>query len=171
MIKQLIGLGLLCGTSLACANTFQEQVECLTQNIYHEARGESIEGQYAVGLVTLNRVYSDKFPRRVNGVSASKSQRNDGNICHVVRDAKFENGRVALNACQFSWYCDGKSDKMLDKHAKQTARKIAIDLIINRYFIEDFTHNALHYHKDTIEPAWSAVFEVSTIIDQHIFYN
>ena len=35
---------------------------CLTQAIYHEARGESQEGQWAVANVIINRAMSRKFP-------------------------------------------------------------------------------------------------------------
>ena len=31
------------------------ELNCLAKNIYHEARGEPVEGQLAVALVTLNR--------------------------------------------------------------------------------------------------------------------
>lgn len=33
-----------------------EELECLALNIYHEARSESLAGQYAVADVTVNRV-------------------------------------------------------------------------------------------------------------------
>ena len=35
---------------------------CLTQAIYHEARGESEKGQWAVANVIINRAMSKKFP-------------------------------------------------------------------------------------------------------------
>lgn len=35
---------------------FQDlEIQCLTSNIYHEARGESYQGKYAVAAVTMNR--------------------------------------------------------------------------------------------------------------------
>jgi len=62
----------------------KQQVECLAQNIYYEAGYEPIEGQIAVALVTLNRVYSGLYPK---------------SICATMTQ-KFE------EVCQFSWYCD-----------------------------------------------------------------
>ena len=41
---------------------YQEQLQCMALNIYHEARSDSALGQEAVGMVTMNRVYSDKYP-------------------------------------------------------------------------------------------------------------
>ena len=43
-------------------------IECLASVIYHEARGESFEGQVAVGSVVLNRVKSKHYPHSVCGV-------------------------------------------------------------------------------------------------------
>jgi len=54
-----------------------EELECLSQAIYHEARGEPLAGRIAVGWVVLNRVTSGRYP---------------SSICEVVYQAK-----------QFSW--------------------------------------------------------------------
>lgn len=45
-----------------------KQVDCLAHAIYHEARGESAEGQLAVAHVVLNRVQSGQFANSVCGV-------------------------------------------------------------------------------------------------------
>ena len=57
---------------------------CLAALIFFEARGESLEGQIAVGEVAINRVESPRWP-------------ND--ICAVVMQKK-----------QFSYTHDGLSD-------------------------------------------------------------
>ncbi len=76
---------------------------CLATNIYHEARGESYAGKVAVANVTMNRVTSPKFPNT---------------ICDVVYQAQTKenwkgNTVPKRNKCQFSWYCDGKSDDII----------------------------------------------------------
>lgn len=43
----------------------RKQVECLTQAIYHEARGEPERGQVAVAQVVLNRLKSGLFPETI----------------------------------------------------------------------------------------------------------
>ena len=42
-----------------------QQMNCLAINIYHEARGETVEGKFAVGHVTMNRVNSNRFPNSI----------------------------------------------------------------------------------------------------------
>ena len=61
--------------------------QCLTEALYFEARGESLEGQIAVAEVILNRVDSPLYPRSVCGVV---KQRGGG-------------------GCQFSYVCNGKT--------------------------------------------------------------
>ena len=63
--------------------------QCLALAMYWEARGEGERGMLAVGSVVLNRVQSREFPNRA---------------CAVVK----QGGESP--PCQFSWWCDGKSD-------------------------------------------------------------
>ena len=51
-----------------------KELNCLIKNVYHEARGESAEGQVAVATVTLNRVKHPKYPKSICGVVYQKSQ-------------------------------------------------------------------------------------------------
>jgi len=74
-------------------------VACLALNIYHEARGESIQGMQAVALVTRNRM-------RVTG----------DNACEVVHSPK-----------QFSWTI--YKLKATDPKPYKLAEKIAIDVL------------------------------------------
>lgn len=52
----------------------RSSVECMAQNIFHEAGGESELGQKAVASVTMNRVLSNKYPKTVCGVVYQKGQ-------------------------------------------------------------------------------------------------
>lgn len=47
---------------------------CLALNIYHEARGEPLDGRIAVAQVTMNRVESKRYPNTVCEVVYQKSQ-------------------------------------------------------------------------------------------------
>ncbi|MGI5901497.1 MAG: cell wall hydrolase [Desulfitobacteriia bacterium] len=49
-------------------NSRLEDVELLARIIYAEARGESFEGQVAVGAVVLNRVQHPQFPKTIREV-------------------------------------------------------------------------------------------------------
>ncbi|MDG5788446.1 LysM peptidoglycan-binding domain-containing protein [Evansella sp. AB-P1] len=51
----------------------QEELQWLANMIYSEARGESLDGQIAVGAVIMNRVNSDLFPNTVKEVIFEKS--------------------------------------------------------------------------------------------------
>ncbi|WP_053075104.1 LysM peptidoglycan-binding domain-containing protein [Ornithinibacillus californiensis] len=51
----------------------QEDVEWLAKMIYSEGRGESIEGQIAIGAVIMNRVNSPLFPNTIKEVLFEKS--------------------------------------------------------------------------------------------------
>lgn len=140
----------------------EQETECLATNIYFEARGESVEGQKAVAFVTLNRVESDKFP-------------ND--ICSVVYQAKhsrwWAEHRDRLvpirNQCQFSWYCDGKSDAIRNSHEYQRLYSLASEVITGRH--EDNTEGALWYHANYVRPNWRLTYAKTVDIDDHIFYK
>ena len=47
---------------------------CLTKALYHEARGESLQGRVAVAEVILNRVDHPRFPKTVCGVVNQRGQ-------------------------------------------------------------------------------------------------
>src|SRR5690606_41107359 len=51
----------------------QEELEWLAKMIYSEARGESLEGQIAVGAVIMNRVKNPLFPNTVKEVIFEKT--------------------------------------------------------------------------------------------------
>lgn len=56
-------------TSLASSNAGRtSDLQLMARAINGEARGESYEGQVAVGAVILNRVKSSKFPNTIAGV-------------------------------------------------------------------------------------------------------
>lgn len=72
MYKLLVSLLLvLAPVSLKATDT---EFDCLTRNIYHEARGEPFKGKVAVGLVTLNRTESKGYPNTICGVVYQKHQ-------------------------------------------------------------------------------------------------
>ncbi|MGH6946648.1 MAG: cell wall hydrolase [Kiloniellales bacterium] len=126
------------------------EIECLALNIYFEARGESKDGRIAVGHVVMNRVADRRFP---------------SSVCEVVQ----QGGEDALHRCQFSWWCDGRSDRPTDVAAwdasKALARKIYWGLS------EDPTGGALWYHADYVKPYWRKVFAQGPTIGHHIFYR
>lgn len=121
-----------------------DQLYCLAQNIYFEARGESIEGQAAVAWVTLNRLLGEDHP---------------DTICKVV-----------WQDSQFSWTHDGKSDKPRDAASWGLAQDIALDMVYTYDPLLDPTSGSTYFHERSIRPSWSKRFERVGQIDNHIFY-
>ncbi|GAB4392393.1 MAG: hypothetical protein Tsb0032_07860 [Kiloniellaceae bacterium] len=128
----------------------REELTCLAQNIYFEARSEPIEGKLAVAHVVMNRVASRYFP---------------DTVCGVVQDGTDE----VLHRCQFSWYCDGKADEVEDKTAWKEAKKLASKVYWGR--AEDPSGGALWYHADYVKPVWRKAFAKGPQIGRHIFYT
>ena len=137
------------------------EVECLAKNIYFEGRGETVKGQIAIAQVTANRVKSKNFP---------------DTFCEVVKQGPtstwylVEKYKVVplLHKCQFSWYCDGKSDTPTDLWSWGRAINIAVNTMNGKY--EDPTNGSMWYHNNTVKPNWQQLALVSKI-DHHVFYR
>jgi len=132
-----------------------EALMCLALNVYFEARSENMASQVAVSLVVMNRVEDHRFPDTVCGV--------------VKQGLKYKNDKVVLGKCQFSWYCDGKSDKPTNKKAWFQAKEIASIVLDGGVF--DFTEGATHYHAYYVYPSWRKTKTKVARIDSHIFYR
>jgi spore germination cell wall hydrolase CwlJ-like protein len=142
----------------------EKQIECLAMNIYHEARNETRAGKMAVAMVTLNRVKSDLFPNSVcevvyQGRISRWHQENTGKVVPIK------------NQCQFSWYCDGKSDKIYEPAKYEEARELAFRAITGYNDMVDITDGALWYHADYVKPYWAKDYKRVGQIDTHIFYK
>jgi hypothetical protein len=127
---------------------------CLTQAIYHEARGESETGQWAVANVIINRAMSHKFP---------------GSLCGVV----FQNADQGYHHCQFTFACDGKSDMGTETRAWNRAQQMA-QAAYNEYQQGErpgvVPSSALYYHTVSVNPGWSNRFKRVATIGAHVFY-
>ena len=132
------------------------EIECLAMNIYHEARSESLAVQYAVADVVLNRVESRLYPN---------------SICGVVFQAVTWEEVPVRNKCQFSWYCDGKSDRIHDMETFDRIWQLTTGVVDGSYTIADITEGATHYHADYVEPAWAKTKTKTIEIEDHIFYR
>jgi spore germination cell wall hydrolase CwlJ-like protein len=138
----------------------EEELTCLALNIYFEARSESRRGKIAVGLVTLNRVKSGRWPDTICGVVWQK-RRN--------QQEKW--------VAQFSWTWDGKGDTPREEARWEEAKSLAGAMIAEGSLdnFVDFTHGSTHYHADYVDPWWGerllqAGYRAQQI-DTHIFYT
>lgn len=128
---------------------FESEVRCLALNLYFEARSEKEMGQRAVGHVVMNRVKHPTYPN---------------SVCEVVR----QGGEKKLHHCQFSWWCDGRSDKPMDKKAWTLSMRLARKIYLGIF--EDTTDGALWYHATYVKPYWSKSLLQGSKIGQHVFY-
>jgi spore germination cell wall hydrolase CwlJ-like protein len=120
---------------------------CLTEAIYFEARGESLQGQVAVAEVILNRVDSPLYPRTVCGVV---KQRGSG-------------------GCQFSYICDGRTDRMREKVPADLAGRIARAMLDGAPRV--LTEGATSFHTRSVRPSWSRRYIQTAAIGAHVFYR
>ena len=127
----------------------KSELACLTEAIYFEARGESINGQIAVAEVIINRADSPIFPNT---------------ICGVIKQ-----GAENLNRCQFSYKCDGEPEYMTERGAKKRAADVAILMMKGER--RALSGNATHYHADYVDPYWASKLLKTATVGTHIFYK
>lgn len=124
--------------------------------VYFEARGEPLVGQSAVAHVIMNRVVDARYPNTV---------------CEVVKQGptyKWKANFPIRHKCQFSFYCDGKSDKPTDQDAYELAKMISFGAMTGRTY--DPTNGATHYHAHYVNPDWANSKHMTVRINDHIFY-
>lgn len=126
------------GTSKTATNA---SLKCLTEALYFEARGESVNGQRAVAEVILNRVDHPSFPN---------------SVCNVVNQRG-----------QFSY--KGGSLRMRDGAAAYRAQRIAQEALAGAP--RSLTNGATYFHTTGVRPSWSKRFTRTTRIGAHIFYR
>jgi len=124
---------------------------CMALNIYYEARSSNLADKYAVADVVLNRVESARYP---------------DTICDVVHQG-YRKGR---RDCQFSWYCDGKSDNPQDIDRWMEAQTIAWSITKWDKF-RGISEGATHYHATYVKPHWASRLQLIGRIGAHIFYR
>jgi hypothetical protein len=124
--------------------------KCLAQAIYFEARNEPARGQQAVAQVVLNRVFSPHYPK---------------DVCSVV----YQNAHRHL-ACQFTFACDGKPDRVSERGAWARANRIA-QQSLNAWFWLPEVNKATHYHAAYVRPNWIRDMKVMARYGLHIFYR
>ena len=123
-------------------------LDCLTDAVYYEARGEDKRGQQAVATVVLNRVKNPSFPKSVCGVVFQR----------------------ASGGCQFSFACDGSMHHgRRETDAWDDARRIAARAL-SGYVLRD-VGSATHFHTIDVAPEWGPKMLRVAQIGLHVFYR
>jgi len=125
-----------------------DAITCLARSIYWEARGEEAVSMEAVASVVMNRLGHEGFPNTV---------------CGVVMQGH-EQG-----SCQFSWWCDGRSDQATDDEAYATAKEIARRAL--NLQLTDRTGSALYFHHRGVAPSWATEYIKTVEIGEFVFYK
>ena len=150
----VLGVVLTCNT--AKATDRPEDMGCLVEAIYFEARSESLSGMLAVGNVILNRVRQPRYP---------------DTICGVVHDAQYWEGNPVKFRCAFSYWCDCKPERYNNIKALSDVQKVVM-MLMQGVVIEGFDMST-HYHANYVEPYWaySEDFVYLGRIGKHLFYE
>jgi len=132
-----------------------DELSCLAEAVYFEARSESFIAQLAVANVILERVSSDRYP---------------DDICSVVHQSRKWKGKPIRNKCQFSYWCDGKPETIANVDAYQQSVS-ASDLALQGVILAQ-TEGATHYHAAYVVPYWATDDSFLTLgqVGNHIFY-
>jgi spore germination cell wall hydrolase CwlJ-like protein len=140
MVMMILTASLIFFINKAEASDANNEAFCLAQNMYFEAGNQPLAGKIAVAQVVINRTQHMNYPT---------------DICGVVYQAKWsENWKGNMiptrNQCQFSWFCDGKSDDPVDSTTWLSSLNIARNVVQGGY--GDITEGATHYHSVYVNP-------------------
>lgn len=128
------------------------ELRCLAENIYYEARGEPLDGQYAVAEVTLNRV---------------KSPRYADTICEVVHDTRWDPIRRRFVG-HFSWT---QMEDRSEPWGPAWEQAIAVATAVYNESYMPLVPQALHYHATSVHPYWAQSMPSVARIGNHVFYR
>ncbi|MFK7914965.1 MAG: cell wall hydrolase [Pseudomonadales bacterium] len=124
------------------------ELHCLALSMYWEAKAEGPRGMQAVGQVVMNRVAHERFPN---------------SACQVVYDGGEK------PPCQFSWYCDGKSDQPTEAANWAEAQRIARLLLTDPP--ADITRGGLFFHATWMKNPWRIPRTKTVTVGKHVFYK
>lgn len=137
----------------------QKQLQCLADNIYYEARGESTEGKAAVARVVLNRV-SHGFaptPCKVVYQTTTVKQTNDNDETFWVK------------MCQFSWVCEGKRNPNRNSSVYQSSLQVAYNVLAYDMYKDVIPKSVLFFHNTSFTNNYPHI--VVKRIGNHVFYK
>jgi Cell Wall Hydrolase len=145
-LRGLVGFTL---ENLGNGKNEQDELDCLSEAVYYEARSEDTLGQMAVAEVVLNRVRDSRFPKTV---------------CAVVYQGHYRD-----TGCQFTFTCDGSLAHKPRGEAWDRAKDVALNMMLG--LNKPVTNKATHYHTDYVNPYWKAGLVETKVIGTHIFYR
>ena len=142
----------------------------MAEALFFETGNQPMIGVLGAAEVILNRVESNRWPNSVCGVvhqgPLNKWWKKQGKIVPV----KWK--------CQFSYYCDGKSDDVSNIVGTKTWAKVikAVNFVYSQFgkLQRDgisITNGATHYHTTRVNPRWGPLLEHTITIQDHKFFR
>lgn len=125
-----------------------DALTCLSRTIYWEAKGGASADMEAVANVVLNRLGHDGFP---------------DTVCGVVKDGSEK------KSCQFSWWCDGRSDDVQEENRYDVAKEIARKALNQQ--LDDRTRGAMYFHDRHVSPVWVKQYIRTAETGKFLFYK
>lgn len=121
-----------------------DEANCIAVAVYHEARGESLEGQLAVAKVIMNRAASGKYPT---------------SWCGVVKQP-----------WQFSFVRRGQFPSV-DRTSDAWRKALGVTRLVVADAVTSVPKDCLWYHADYVAPSWGRRLTRVEKIGAHIFYR
>jgi len=121
-----------------------DEANCIAVAVYHEARGESLEGQLAVAKVIMNRAASGKYP---------------ASWCSVVKQP-----------WQFSFVHRGQFPSV-DQGSESWRKALGVTRLAVANAVQSIPTDCLWYHADYVAPSWGRRLTRVDKIGAHIFYR
>jgi len=150
------------------------EIYCLAKNVFFEASIDSNAGMAAVADVTLNRVKDNRYPNSVCDVVHQAVMKESWKTKqHPELDDSERKYIPARNKCQFSWFCDGKSDDIpIGSENWVKAQMISWEMVSDGKF-RGITEGSTHYHATYVNPSWNKMKNLDLVgrIGLHIFYR
>lgn len=125
-----------------------DAMTCLARSIYWEAKGGADADMEAVASVVMNRLGHEGFP---------------DTVCAVVKQGSEK------HACQFSWWCDGRSDQVEEDAPYAIAKEIARKALNQQ--LTDRTHGAMYFHGKNVSPDWAKDYIKTAETGKFLFYK
>ena len=91
----------------------------------------------------------------------------------VPKQELVSTGTVSKHRCQFSWYCDGLSDRPREPSTWQNALEVARYSYFAWTYGYDITEGSTNYHSSKVKPKWRndrGMSYVKTVHDHHFYH-
>ena len=130
----------------AAGAPLSDEANCIATAVYHEARGESLEGQLAVARVIMNRAASGKYP---------------ASWCRTVKQPyQFSFVNPHTGALPYT-----------DTNCDSWRKAVGVTRLAVANAVPSLSTDVLWYHADYVAPSWGRRLTQVSKIGAHIFYR